>query len=76
MDGDALLDRRRLGAMIRRGRMVLLWGSVILVGLVGVAVWHVGWVRVVEVDWRIMALVDMVCIHDMGVACIAQGGRN
>ena len=70
---DALLDGRRLGAVVRGWRMVLLRGGLILVR---VAVWHVGRVRIVEVDWRIMALVDMVCVHDMTVACIAQGGRN
>ena len=38
-----------------------------------VAVWHVrGGVRVVEVDWRIMALVDMVCVHDTRWTRIAR----
>lgn len=58
--------------MVRGGRMMLLLlRREVLLVLVMVAVGHVGRVRVVEVDWRIMALVDMVCVHDMGVACIA-----
>ena len=70
---DALLRGRRLGASVGRGRMVLLRRMVIMVWGVGMAVWHVCRVRVVEVDWWIMALVDMVCVHDMDVACIARG---
>lgn len=56
--------------------MVLLRRMVIMVWGVGMAVWHVCRVRVVEVDWWIMALVDMVCVHDMTVACIAHGWKE
>ena len=74
MDRDGLLRVRRLCAMVRGGGMMLLLrGMALLLLLVMVAVWHVGRIRVVEVDWRIMALVDMVCVHDMDVACIARG---
>ena len=53
--------------------VAVLGGYVGREGGVGVAVWHVSRVRVLEVDWWIMALVDMVCVHDMDVACIARG---
>lgn len=68
LDRDALLRGRRLSAVGRRRVM----GLVRREGGVGVAVWHVCGVRVL-VDVGIMALVDMVCVHDMDVTCIAQG---
>ena len=64
LNRDAFLRGRRLGAVGRRGVMGLVWR----VGGVSVAVWHV-WVLV---DVGIMALVDMVCVHDMDVTCIAR----
>ena len=53
------------------GRRMVVW----LTGRVGVAVEHMRGrgVRMLEMDWWIMALVDMVCVHDMDVACIARG---
>lgn len=65
LNRDALLRGRRLSAVGRRGMVGLVWGM-------GVAVWHVRWVREL-VDVGIMALVDMVCVHDMDVSCIARG---
>ncbi|TFK93452.1 hypothetical protein K466DRAFT_109234 [Polyporus arcularius HHB13444] len=56
-----------MGLLGRRG---------IVVCGVGVAVWHLRRVGVEEVDWWIMALVDMVCVHDMTVACIAHGWKG
>lgn len=66
---DALLRRLRVRAVVRRGGVLWRVGRM---GWVGVAVWHVCRVWVVEGD-GIMALVDMVCVHDMGVARIARG---
>ena len=54
----------------------MLWLLVLGRGLVvggGVAVVDVRGVGVLEVKWWIMAWVDMVCVHDMDVTCIARG---
>ena len=53
---------------------MLLWGRVRrVVVVVRVPVGHVVRIRVVEGNSGIMALVDMVCVHDMSVARIARG---
>ena len=57
----------------------MLWLLVLGRGLVvggGVAVVDVRGVGVLEVKWWIMAWVDMVCVHDMTVACIAHGWKE
>ena len=51
----------------------LVWG---VMGVWRVAAGHVCRVRAVEEDLGIMALVDMVCVHDMDVTCIARGVAN
>ncbi len=76
LNRDAFLRGRRLGARIGGRRMGLLGRRGIVVCGVGVAVWHLRRVGVEEVDWWIMALVDMVCVHDMNVACIAHGWKG